>query len=171
MRLIFFTLILLSIIISCKQSKQNTVSKNKELEVKNQKYIDVEIYCFCFLSDKPSKSKKGVNETTTKICTTPFRFTPGHLINPNYLLYKTNDRLVIDSITNIMFQDMKVSKNTTGIESRFVMLLKRNDLSADTLDCIDNRSVLHNGERMLEYPYSFLDSLKKIIKIEKIDCN
>jgi hypothetical protein len=119
-----------------------------------------------------SCERKTVDQSiTTKECTTPLRLTPGHLVNPGYLLYKTSNKPIINSIAGIRFQNMKVKKDDMENESRFVMLFKKNNSSADTLDFIDNKKVLHQDGSLFEYPYNFLDSLKKLIKIEKIDCD
>lgn len=127
----------------------------------------MEIYCFCFRDKKSKDSKRD----TAVICHTPFRLTPQHLLNPDYLLYKTNDSLIINSIANTVLSNTKAMKNAPQFEARFVVLLKKNYSSADTLAYIDNRTLYYNNGMAVEYSFNILDSIKKIIKMEEIDCH
>ena len=158
---------ILTILILCLNILSCNVPKNQKAETKN--YSDIEIYCFCFLSEKPAENKND-RQRRAVICNTPFRYTPFNLIEHGNLLYHTNDSLTIHSLANIVFASVAVEKTAPVFEARLLILLKKNNVSADTVAYIDNKNFYHNNGKTFQYSFDVLDSIKKVINMDEIDC-
>ena len=91
-------------------------------------YVKAEIYCFCLDEYYPN------NQTFHMACSTPATVHAYTLIQPESLFYSTNDTMIIKRLKKVFFDKReKTDTLTQASDARFVVLLKKNDLSADTL--------------------------------------
>lgn len=134
-------------------------------------YTGIEIYCFCFLSEPPHEDEKGNMVSNLAICTTPFRIKPVHLINSENLFYSNNDFEIVNSIRDIFFREKEIIKNRCEIDTRFLILLKKDGLQSDTLVFMNNRQFCYNNTYQLNYSFNVMDSIKKRLNMKKIKCD
>lgn len=145
-------------IYSCKSYKKN--------DNDNLTYSKIEIYCACM-------NTVPINNGYTVIsnCSSPGQIPPSRFIKPEVLYYSTIDTGIINSLKNIFFRSSYKSDTLGGgTDARFVVLMKKSDFIADTL-VFNNQTVFTLNEKYrLEYSINIIDSIRKIIGKERIDC-
>jgi len=166
------TLLVLTIILGliyCKSSEKS--DKMVELKTNNLKYSKIEIYCWYFLTGKAIYNKNGTMSEETRYCNTTVRMNPSELIKPEYLFDSTSNSGIIEELQKIFFSGKEHSeKMPYGSEPRFLVLFKENELKADTLVYLGGKRFVHNDKYLFTYPYNVLDSVRKVLHVDKIDC-
>ena len=155
--------------IYCK-SRENG-DKMVELKTKNLKYSKIEIYCWCFLNGKVIYNKDGTLSEDFRDCETFVRMNPSELIKPEYLFDSTSNSGIIEELQKIFFSGKEHSeKMPYGSEPRFLILFKENELKADTLVYLGGKRFVYNEKYLVTYAYNVLDSVRKVLHVDKIDC-
>ena len=128
-------------------------------------YVKAEIYCFC-VYEIHTKNQVFINT-----CSTPASVKPYTLIKPDRLFYLTNDTTIIKRLKRVFFEKKeKIDTLTEPSDARLVVLLKKNDLSADTL--VFDREYSFNFNEKYKFSYSFqvMDSIRSILNKKTISC-
>jgi len=138
---------------------------------KKVNYSSIEIYCWCFYDSAAIQNKDGTLSKTTSDCTTPFPITPLELINQKDFFDSVSSVSKIEAFRNLVFERKKnVEPRNLVVDSRFLILFKKNNFEADTL-VLYSSSLLYNGKYLLNYSFNIFDSIRNILGINKIDCN
>ena len=146
--------------ISCNYNDKTTENKKIQPE-----YIKAEVYCFCL-------NEIQQNYQTLRIsCSTTASVRPYELINANELFYSTNDTMIIKRLKNFFFDKReKIDTLIQGSDARFVVLLKKNDLSTDTLVFNNEYSFNFNEKYKFNYSFQIMDSIKSILNKKTLTC-
>jgi hypothetical protein len=159
---IIWALIITVTIVSCKPKDHKVKNDNKQQD----EYTKVEIYCWCI------DDIHMVNGNVTwSLCTSQMVTPPYKLIEPEYFLDSTSDKITIQALKRIFF-DRKESSDTITwqTDARLVFLLKRNNLTADTLVFESDNTFSYNQKQLFTYSFHIIDSLERILKRDRISC-
>lgn len=178
----FQTMVLtILIILSCKNKTDKKIdfsdsvtNLKKEIISANADYKKVEIYCWCFLDSAPRKRQNGSTVRKGKTCNTLIRLEPSILISPENLLDSTNDTTIIKSLQNIIFIKKESSiKINDGIDSRFVILFRTDEFSADTIaySYMNNSKLWYNRKELFSYSFRVMDSIRSVLGKPEINCD
>lgn len=138
---------------------------NNKANKSNLQYSVVEMYCACIRSTPIEKGFVVMSD-----CSSPARIPPSTFIRPEVLYYTTSDTTIIYALRDIFFKSEYKSDSVHGTDARFVVLLKRNQSSADTLVFINETEFVLNEQFKLSYSMNIMDSIRKIIGKESIQC-
>lgn len=152
-------------------SNESISSHLLPLTSKNHSYSRFEIYCWCFNSVQALKDSTGLIYLPVTVCTTPNRVDQSDLIRPIRLYSTISDSLKIQSLKKLFFNNISESKIiTSAADARFVILFRKNDFFCDTLLYSNNAEFIYNGVHLYKYSFNVMDSLKRILGLEKIAC-
>ena len=184
-RIITLIATLLILVFACDSTKKNHVSRSIKSEIiipftdsileivkiKNMSsYSSIDVYCYCFLNEPGTKNHKGETVRNFGMCTTPFRITPSVLAKPQQLLFTTTDSVVVNNFRNLMFEKVSIDTMNFEIDARFLLLLRKDHIEADTLVFIANNKFYFNNGFSLNYSVDVMESIRRIMKREKIEC-
>jgi hypothetical protein len=147
---------------------------NRQADIENThnvKYERGEIYCWCFLNDPVEEKKLGLHGQEIRHCETPAAVRPSHLVSIVNLIDSVTDRIILNKLNSIIFER---KDSTTSMsfnpDSRFLLLLRKEDRSADTVVLINSRTLYYGPNQMFFYSFNVLDSIRLALKKERIDC-
>ena len=149
--------------LSCHNSSQGPTSSTE--------YASIEAYCMCFEYDHTQAPKIGATGLA-RYCETDIAIQPTSLATPGHLFDSTGDPKIVNSLKRILFleKDAKIQELEFPPNSRFLILLKKKDSQADTLVYYFRNKFVQNSKYLLSYSFDVLDSIRRVLGKEKIDC-
>lgn len=128
-------------------------------------YVAIEFYCFCVYEFYTK------NQTFINTCSTPALVHAYKLVRPNALFYSTKDEKIIKRVEKIFFEKIeKIDTLTQATDARIVILLRKNDLSTDTLVFNGEYNFSFNEKYNFRYSFQVLDSIRNILNKKTISC-
>ena len=161
-------LIFISFAYSCKSYKK---TDNSSLP-----YSKAEIYCTCIatipsIPEDSNVENPNVENIVMINCSDQGYRGPNRLIKAELLYYSTIDTNILNSLREVFFYSNHKSEIKKNFQtSGFVILMKKNEFIADTLTFLDQDEFALNEKYKLRYPINIIDSVRKIIGKDRIEC-
>jgi len=161
------------LIVCCNENKQERkidMNENEYIISGNSKIDKIEVYCLCMLND-PLLEGGGIK--VGKVCNYELPIFPSDLISSNHLLTSTTDSSIISSFEKLAFQKKDSFQLIHGWkDTRFVVLARRNDKITDTIanTFAEPNRLVYNAKYSYYYNFYLIDSIRRILKMKKIDC-
>ena len=175
MNKVIAALILFTVFISCQNSplklnpkKPDLPSKAPDLSLTSIKYKKIEIYCFCFelLADEKGSGMYSVG------CGNVSEFKIKNIIKPKHYYDSVLNPIKIEHLVNFIFKNAHTSEPASEYPpSRFVLLLKKDNNTADTVSLNYDESFNINGKELFRYPCYVMDTVRFIIGKKTISCD
>ena len=169
MRLFNFTVFEIFIFISITLSFN--CCKHRLKEIIRPLCSKIEIYCYCFSSEKGKVINDSIVTQRPAYCESFFPISPQSLINEKNLYDSTSDINLINSLQDIIFTNQKKSEKIDPhmIDARLIIVFEKNDLTNDIFSISLGNNVFYNDYSII-YPFDIIDSIQKILKKDEIYC-
>lgn len=145
-------------------------NNQKRKEPRKDKYNPIEVYCWCFISGK-TEFKNGSVQKPGKFCETLIAIRPSDLIRTGQFIYASSDTDEYTALTNLFFNN-KISEEPGRYppDSRFLILLRNKNATNDTIVYRSDDTFIINSKRILKYSFNVMDSVRRILNKDVIDC-
>jgi hypothetical protein len=146
--------------LACKDDSR--VSSAKPL-INIDTYRRIDIYCWCLYDS-------AVFGPDSR-CETPIAIRPSEIVREQNLLDSITDSSTVARIVDLVFRKQKERKVWYyGADSRFLLMFRRSDNSADTLVFNQQHTFSFNGIELFMYSFDVFDSLRTILNKPSIHC-
>lgn len=151
---------------------QNFIFERSNLQIKNYQYsyVSAEVYCWC-IAKVNIKEKASGKSFYMSYCNTFYAVMPEELINDKNKIAASDDKKVIDNLSRIFNKSIfKEVKNGETIDARFVIVFRKADGSEVIFSSNDESRFYFAHDRVNVYNFNVIDSVKKIMNLDKIEC-
>jgi len=135
-------------------------------------YKSVRLYCVCFEYRKTDVVKTGISGVPQP-CGTDIAVYPASVVSPAYLFDSASNANIMNSLKRIIFterdQNAEIERSRPD-DSRFLILFQTDEAHADTLVYLFPNKLLLNSNYLFTYSFDVMDSIRRTIGKEKIDC-
>ena len=137
----------------------------------NSVYSKIEIFCLCFYDSADIKNNDGTFSSRNGSCETPIRVNASDLIKPEHFLDSTSNSNIIARLQKVIFNRNENAKAVfDGVDSRFLILFKKNEFAGDRFVCSSSNQFVYNEKYLFKYSFPIMDSIREILNKDKIDC-
>lgn len=134
---------------------------NKETKA-NSSYVSADLFCRCFQSD---------SVVTSSDCTSPFTIRARDIVSSSCFYKSSSDQHKIAELKRLFFDRRSGSEAiNSGIDSRFALLLKRDNMEGDTFVLYSSNELIYNEKYLYNYNFDIMDSVRRILGYSQIDC-